>query len=427
MLVLQSMLGVALIPAIAWMISENRRTLTASSLFRLCLAGLGLQFVIGVILLRVPLISGVFSALAAGVNGLQTATEMGMSVVFGYLAGGAAPFEAAFPQNGFILAFRALPLILLVSVLSRILYHWGVLQRIVGAFAWVLHRTLGIGGALGTATAANVFVGMVEAPLLIRPYLQNMDRSALFATMTAGMATVAGTVMVLYAAILGPVLPGAAAHILAASVMSAPAALVIARLMVPPSLTDALAGEVGVVAIKIDNPPQSTMDAVTQGTWDGLKLLANVAAMLVVMIALVGLINMLLAVLGDLGGAPITAQRILGFVCRPLAWIIGIPWSEAAIAGQLIGVKIVLNELLAYLDLAQVPGDALSRRSRLILTYALCGFANFGSLGIMTGGLIAMVPERRRDILTLGPKTIVSGTLATMLTGAIIGVLTPVL
>ncbi|MBZ0215168.1 MAG: hypothetical protein K8F25_01320, partial [Fimbriimonadaceae bacterium] len=225
MLVLQSLTGIVFIPLLAWILSEDRRKLSGFRVVRLCLVGLGLQFLIGLVLLQVPQISGVFGALAAGVNALQTATETVMSVVFGYLAGGPAPFDVSRPQNSFILAFRALPLILLVSVLSRILYHWGVLQRIVRIFAWILQRSLHIGGALGTATAANIFVGMVEAPLFVRPYLKDMDRSGLFAMMTAGMATIAGTMMVLYALILEPVLPGAAGHVLAASVMSAPAAI----------------------------------------------------------------------------------------------------------------------------------------------------------------------------------------------------------
>lgn len=419
MLILQSLAGIILIPVFAWILSEHRQMLTGFRVVRLCLVGLSLQLIIGLILLNVPQISGIFAALAAGVSALQKATEMGMSVVFGYLAGGPAPFETSAPQNSFILAFRALPLILLVSVLSRILYHWGILQRIVRAFAWMLQRSLQIGGALGTSTAANIFVGMVEAPLFVSPYLKKMDRSDLFAMMTAGMATIAGTMMVLYSLILEPVFPGAAGHILAASVMSAPAALMIARLMVPNDIKE----DSQLIDAEIADPPRSVMDAVVQGTKDGLILLANVAAMLVVMIALVGLVNMILALLGDVAGAPITAQRTLGFICRPLAWIIGIPWAESGVAGQLIGTKIVLNEFLAYLDLAQMGDETLSPRSRMIMTYALCGFANFGSLGIMTGGLIAMAPERRRDIIALGPKTIISGNLATLLTGAVIGVL----
>ena len=341
--------------------------------------------------------------------------------MFGYLGGGAAPFAIENPQFSFLLAFQALPIILIMSVLSRMLYHWGVLQLLVRGFAWALHRTLGVGGPLGTATAANVFVGMVEAPLLIRPYLDQMSRGALFATMTAGMATVAGTVLALYVSILDPTIAGSAGHVLAASIMSAPAALMLARLMVP----DLEVEPGGITDPQIADPPQSTMDAVAQGTTEGLKLLAYVAAMLVVMVSLVALTNMILGLLPDVFGGPLTIERVLGWVCAPVAWIIGIPWGEAVKAGELIGIKVVLNELLAYLQLAATEPDALSARSRLILLYALCGFANLGSLGIMIGGLVAMAPGRRAEIVALGPKTILSGVMATLLTGAVVGLLTP--
>lgn len=415
----QSALGILVIPLVAWLISEDRAALGGRRSLRIVGAGLALQLAIGALLIGVPQSRFIFEALAGAVAALQAASEEGLRVVFGYLAGGPTPFEQSQPANGYILAFRALPLILLMSVLSRLLYHWGILQRLVLGGAWVLHRSLGIGGAVGVSAAANVFVGMVEAPLFVRPYLRTMDRGALFALMTVGMATVAGTVMALYAAILSTSIPGAAGHILAASVMSAPAALMIARLMVPQGFDSG-----DDVEMKLVDAPASTMDALAQGMVEGLRLLAYVTAMLVVMIALVALVNMVLALVGEVGGAPLTAQRLLGWAMMPAAWLIGIPWGEAALAGQLLGVKVVLNEFLAYLDLAATGGD-LSERSRIILLYALCGFANFGSLGIMTGGLIAMAPERRTDILALGPKTILSGTLSTLLTGAVIGVLLP--
>jgi len=310
-------------------------------------------------------------------------------------------------------------LILLISVLSKLLYHWGILQRVVAAFALALRRGMGISGPLGTVAAANIFVGMVEAPLLVRPYIASMSRGALFASMTAGMATVAGTVMALYALILAPTLPGAAGHILAASIISAPAAIMIARLMLLDDETDEDEG-----GITQEVETSSTMDAVTTGTLDGLKLLAYIVAMLIVMIALIALSNSILGLLTPLTVTALTVQGILGFLLKPLAWLIGIPWNEAGKAAELIGIKTVLNEFVAYLELSKTPAAEISERSRLILTYALCGFANFGSLGIMTGGLIAMAPERREDILSLGPRSIASGTLATLFTGAIIGAMT---
>jgi CNT family concentrative nucleoside transporter len=341
-----------------------------------------------------------------------------MQFVFGYLAGGPAPFEMTKPPNAFLLGFRALPLILIMSVLSRLFYHWGILQRVVGAFAWALQRALGVGGPLGTAAAANIFVGMVEAPLLIRPYLKSMGRGALFATMTTGMATVAGTVMALYASVLDRVVPGAAGHILVASVMSVPSAILIARLMVPEGFTGgSIAPEP-----RIDGAPVSTMDAIAQGTADGIQLLAYVVGMLVVMVTLVTIANQLLGLAANAVGYDLTLQKILGWLAAPLAWLIGIPWAEAQTAGSLIGLKIVLNELYAYLEMAKLEDTAaLSDRSRIILTYALCGFANLGSLGIMVGGMTAMVPERRGEIAQLGAKSILAGALATLLTGAMVG------
>ena len=265
--------------------------------------------------------------------------------------------------------------------------------------------------------AAKLFVGMVEAPLLVRPYLATMGRGALFAAMTLGMATVAGTVMALYAAVLEPVLPGAAGHIAAASLMNAPAALMLARLAVPQGFM----GGPEVAQMRLDNPPRSSMDAIAQGTFDGIRLLAAVVAMLVVMIALVALANAVLGLLGAPFGVVLTLENILGWLLAPVAFAIGIPWQEAGLAGSLIGEKIVLNELIAYLDMAKLPPEALSPRTRLILTYALCSFANLGSLGILVGGLTTLVPERRNEIVELAPKAVLVGLMATLLSGAVVG------
>ena len=416
-LALQSLLGVVAIPLFVFAMSEDRAFLQRGPAVRAVAVGLALQFAIAIALLRLPGSKAIFDLVSAGVAALQHATQEGMRLVFGYLSGGPAPFEVARPESQFILAIHALPLILLISALARLLYHWGVLQRVVGLFATLLQKSFGIGGPLGTVAAAKIFVGMVEAPLLVRPYLKSMGRGALFAAMAVGMATVAGTVMALYASVLEPVLPGAAGHVLAASLMNAPAALMLARLAVPAGFEGGPAS----ASIELDNPPRSSMDAVVQGTVDGLKLLATVAAMLVVMVALVALANSLLGVLTRPLGATLTLQGILGWLCAPLALLLGIPWSEAVVAGSLIGQKVVLNEFLAYLDLARLPPEALSPRSRLIMTYALCGFANLGSLGIMVGGLTAMVPERRDDIVAMAPKSLLVGLLATLLSAAIVG------
>ncbi len=419
---LQSLCGLVVIPLIAWALSEQRSALQVGSSLKIVASGIALQFMIAGLFTLIPQFGFVFDLLAVAVVALQTATGAGMQFLFGYLAGGATPFTVTDPSKGFVLALQALPLIMMMSVLARLFYHWGIMQRVVASLAWLLNRSMGISGPLGTVAAANVFVGMVDAPILVRPYLANASRGSLFAMMTVGMATVAGSVMALYATFLQPVLAGAAGHILLASVMSAPAALVIARLMVPWDDKDD-AGDV----TEIGEPfrSRSTMEAIATGTTDGVRLVVSVAAMLVVMVALVALVNMALSAAGSPFGISMSAEQIFGWVMTPLALLIGIPWSEAAQAGQLIGIKTVLNELIAYLQLAGTGDAELSDRSKLILTYALCGFANFGSLGIMTGGLLTLCPDRRSDILSLGPRSLISGTLATLMTGAVIGAITP--
>lgn len=410
----QSLVGVLAIPAIAWMLSEDRTCRP----WRLLLGGLALQFVLALVLLKISFVQTAFLGLTAVVDAVQKATQAGTSFVFGYVGGGKAPFAVSYPESAFVLGFQALPLILVVSAISALLFHWRILPAIVGVFAWALRRTLGIGGPVGVGAAANVFIGMVEAPLLIRPYLAKLSRSELFVVMVCGMATIAGTVMVLYATILAPVLPDAVGHILGASILNAPAAVTIARLMVPD------AGPPTEGGMDVETPrAASAMEAITHGTTEGVKLLINVVAMLLVLVALVSLVNQALGVVPDVMGAPLTLERMLGWAMAPLAWLMGIPWAEAGQAGAILGVKVMLNELLAYVRLAEIGADALEPRSRLIMTYALCGFANFGSLGIMIGGLATMVPERRADVVGLGIKSLIGGTLATCLSGAIVGVI----
>ena len=431
MLQLQSLLGLAAIPLLAWALSEDRRAASGARVVRLVLGGIALQIAITGVMLNVPPVRAAFDWPGRIVAALQAATGDGMRLVFGYLAGGPAPFDTVRPEASFLLAFQALPLLLIVSVLSKLLYHWGILQVVVRGFAWGLKRTLGVSGPVGTAAAANIFVGMVEAPLLVRPYLAEMSRAGLFATMTVGMAGIAGTVLAIYASILGAQVPGAAGHLIVASVISVPAALLLSALMVPDDRAPFATGAMGAAAIsasddlKLSDEPRSSMDAVAQGTREGIDLLVNVTAMLVVAVALVSIANILIGWLAGPFGVALTLQRMLGWVFAPLAWLAGIPLAESALAGSLLGVKTVLNEFIAFLELGKVPPEALSPRSRLIMTYALCGFANLGSLGIMIGGLVAMAPGRRDDILALGPRTIVSGTLATLMTAAVVGLLTP--
>ncbi len=405
----QGVLGLIAFPLIAWGLSENRRAVS----IRAVAVGLGIQLLLAALLLGVPAVKHGFLHLNAVVIALMDATRAGTSFVFGYIGGGPLPFAETAPGASFNLAFQALPLILIVSALSALLYHWRILPWIVQGAAWLLSKSMGIGGALGVSVAANVFVGMLEAPLLIRPYLAKMTRGELFVMMTAGMTTIAGTMMILYASIVEPVVPGALGHVLIASVLSAPAAVTIAQMMVP--LSDPTPGD---IEIPDDG---NAMAAITRGTMDGVKLLINVVAMLIVAVALVALVNGLLGVLPDIAGAPITLERTLGWLLAPMAFLMGVPWAEAATAGGLLGVKIVLNEFLAYLQLAALPADALSDKSKLIMTYALCGFANFGSLGIMIGGLATMCPERRDEIVALGMRSVIAGVLALCLTGTVAG------
>ncbi|MBL8671900.1 MAG: nucleoside:proton symporter [Alphaproteobacteria bacterium] len=416
---LQSGLGLVAFAVLAWALGTARGRLRPRALARLAIAGLGLQIAVALLLLKLPPAQSALLALNDAVGAILAATRAGTSFVFGYLGGAPLPFEAKGPGGGFVLALQALPIILVVSALSAVLYHWRILPLLVRALSRGLQRTMGVGGAVGVSTAANIFLGMVEAPLLVRPYLARLTRSELFVVMTGGMASVAGTVMVLYASILGPAVSNAIGHILVASLISAPAAILVGILMEPDErATDG--AELGTAS-----PYRSTMDAVVEGTQQGLTLLLSVVAMLIVFVALVALANAVLAALPDVLGGALTLQRMLGWLCAPVAWTMGIPWEQAAASGALIGTKTVLNEFVAYVELAALPDGTLDARSRLIMVYALCGFANLGSLGIMIGGLAAMAPERRAEITALGLRSILSGTIATCMTGAVVGLLTP--
>ncbi len=416
MILIQSLLGIAVFIGIAWGISERRGRFPV----RVVASGLAIQLVLALLLLKVPVFKELFVALNSALLALEQATAAGTSFVFGYLGGGPLPFEEGSPGSSFILAFRALPLVLVMSALSALLFYWRILPWVVRGFALMLEKLMGVGGALGLGMASNIFVGMTEAPLLIRPYLARMSRAELFALMVTGMATIAGTMMVLYASILSSVNPDAMGHILTASIISAPAALVIALIMVPMEEEGRTQNS---ARFQITQEATSSMDAITQGTLQGVKLLLNIIAMLIVLVALISLANMVLGLLPDIGDEPVSLQRLLGYLMAPLMWLMGIPWAEAQTAGALMGIKTVLNEFIAYLQLSRMTTEELSSRSQTIMIYALCGFANFGSLGIMIGGLSSLVPERRQEIVSLGVKSIVGGTLATMMTGAVIGIL----
>src|SRR5512145_93577 len=399
---MHALAGMAGLVALAWALSENRRAVP----WRAVASGLVLLMALAVLFLKVPLVKEAFMKANDALLVLERATQAGTSLVFGYLGGGPTPYVVSDVGSNFVLAFRALPIVLIMSALSALLFYWRILPAIVRGISFLLEKTMRIGGVVGLSAAANVFVGMVEAPLFVRPYLARLSRGELFAIMAGGMASIAGTVLFLYGSILSRAQPDAVAHLLIASILSAPAALVIAFVMVPPGLTES-------ESLKLESEASGAMDALTRGTLEGAQLLINIVAMLVVFVALVALVNLLIA--------PYTLQGLLGSLLAPLAWLAGIPWAEAHAAGALLGTKTVINELVAYLDLAASPG--LSERSRLLMTYALCGFANLGSLGIMIGGLGTMSPERRRDVVELGIKSIAAGTLATCLTAAAVSMI----
>lgn len=414
-------LGLAMLLLLAYLCSENRRAIP----WRAVLAGVVVQLGLAFLLIRFPPASAIFFLLTDGVDALQQATDAGTVFVFGYLGGGAAPFALAHPESSFILAFRVLPLVLVISALSALGFYYHTLQRLTIFFAWLLRRTMGLSGPLALGASVHIFVGMIEAPLLIRPYLARMQRGELFALMTCGMAGIAGTVMAIYAAMLEPTVPGALRSILAASVISTPAALAVAALMVPfrPPEPGAASAQ-----LTEDNPPASAMDAIVRGAMDGVGPLVNIVVMLLVTVALVALVNMPLGLvppgwLPAALGPSLTLQSIFALPFRPVMWLIGVPWDQAGAAAGLMAEKTVLNEFVAYLHLAHLPAEVLDDHSRRILTFALCGFANFGSLGIMLGGLGAMVPARRAEVVGLGLRSLLAGTIATCMSGAVAGVI----
>ncbi len=416
MLQLQSAFGILALLAIAWACGENRRAVSP----RQAAIGLAITLVTAVVLLKLPVVARAFGAINDAVGTISAASRAGSSFVFGYIGGGTPPFDIKVPGADFILAFQALPIVLVMSVLTTLLFYWRILPPVVRGMAWLLERTLGVGGAVGLSTAANIFLGMVEAPLFIRPYLNQLTRAELFLVMTGGMAGIAGTVLVLYATLLAPVIADSAAHFVIASVLGAPAAILVSLIMVPETNGKRTGGGLE----DPDAHASSTMDAIVKGTRAGIELLLNIVAMLLVLVALVYLVNAVIGLLPEIGGARISLQRLLGYLMAPVCWLMGLPWQQAITAGSLMGTKTVLNELIAYVELSKLPSDALDPRSRLIMLYAMCGFANFASLGIMIGGLGTMAPERREEINALGLKSIVSGTITTCLMGAMVGVLT---
>ncbi len=410
---LQSLLGIFALIALAWLVSEDRKSFH----WRFVAGTLLIQATLAVLLLKVPVIRDLLFRLNGLVGALSSATGAGTSFIFGYIGGGPAPFTVTHPANMINLAFSILPLIMVISALSAILWYWRILPFIVHGLAAVLKRSLGLGGAVGLSAAATVFLGNIEGQLVIRPYLVRLTRTELFILMTVGLSVIAGTVFVLYATILKDVLPGALGHLLVASLMSLPAGIMMARIMVPgPAETDLNEKQEAVHY-------RSTMDAMAQGTEDGLKIYLQILAMLIVTTSLMALANVILAQLPAVAGAPLTLERMLGWLFAPFVWLLGVPWKDAGVAGGLMGIKVILTELVAYLRLATLPAGTLEPRSIQIMVYAMCGFANFASVGILIAGMSALIPERRDEVVSLALKALLAGTMASGLSGAMIGLL----
>ncbi len=409
---LQSLLGIAVFVAACWLLSENKRAFP----WRLTIGSIAVQAGLVLALFAIPGSEGVLNGVNAAVKGLEIATEEGTKFVFGYLAGGDQPFPVANQPALFTFAFKVMPLILVISALSALLWHWKILKWVTLGFGFLFQRTMGLGGASALAVAANIFLGMIESPIVIRAYLDKLTRSELFLMMVVGLATVAGSTMVAYATILGPVMQDAAGHVLVASIVSAPAGVLLARIIIPEK-----PGEGGAVAdygsaLKYD----SAIDAIVKGTADGLMVVLNISAVLIVFVALVALVNVMLGGFWLFDG-PVTVERMLGWVFMPLAWLTGVEWSEAGKAGWLLGVKLTLTEFVAFIRLGEIPAGEMSERTRMLMTYALCGFANIGSVGITVTGLSVLMPERREEVLGLVWKGLFAGFLATLMTAAVVG------
>jgi CNT family concentrative nucleoside transporter len=410
---LQSAFGFIALTGIAWLLSEQRRLVS----IKFIVIGLLVQVVLAVLFLKLPWTGAAFAQINRAVFALDAASQAGSSFVFGFLGGAPLPYEETRIGGSIVFAFRFLPMVIVLSALAALFTYWRILPFVVRMFAKLFERTLGIGGAVAMSSAANIFLGMVEAPVLIRPYIEKLTRSEMYVVMCTGMAGIAGTVLVLFATMLAGKVPNAAGHLLVASIITVPASIVYARILVP----ETHAPTPGTLQAAQD--AHGSVDAIAQGTRQGLEMFLNILASLLVFVALVHLTDAVLSLLPSVGGTDLSLGRMFGWVFAPIAWLIGVPWSEASTVGSLLGTKTTLNELLAYVQLSELPLDALSDRSRLLATYALCGFANFGSAGIMIAGFATMAPTRRAEIAQLGLHSLIGGTLATCGTAAIVGVL----
>ncbi len=415
----RGIIGIAVLLALAWGLSEDR---TGRPGWRWIVGALGLQGILALLIVRVPFVWEVVTLANDGVAAIERATLDGSSYMFGYLGGADLPFELKEGAEApLIIAFQILPLVIVFSALAALLWHWGVLKWLVNGLSYLLRRTLGVSGVVGLSGGANMFLGVVESPLVVRAYFAKMSRAELFQVMVLAMATISGAILILYATTLRETVPDAVGHMISASLVSLPAALLIAKLMVPGSGeetgTEADENEPG---LKYEN----SIDAVVKGTMDGMQLFLAVIAIIIVIFALVSLTDQVLALLPLVGDEPVTLKRVFGWLFAPFMWLIGVPWAEAQAAGGLMGTKAILNEYVAYLELAALPDGTLGERSLLIVTYALCGVANLASVGLLVSTIGTLCPERRAEAAGLGMKSWIAGNIATAMTGAWIGLVT---
>jgi concentrative nucleoside transporter, CNT family len=416
---LQGLIGLAAILAVAWLLSEDRANRPR---WRWIAGALLMQFAIALIVTRVPFIWTLVGYANSAVMAIEKATLVGSSYMFGYTGGAPIPFVLApGAEPPVIVAFQILPLIIVFSAISALLWHWGILRAAVRGLSWALQRTLGVSGVVGLGAGSTMFLGVVETPLILRAWFGRMTRSDLFMVMVLIMATISGAILVLYATTLSKTVPNAVGHMIVASLISLPAAILIARLMVPP----------GEAVEEQENAPaepdlryESSMDAVIRGTMEGVMLVLAVIGIIITVFALVNLVDQVLALAPLVEGAPITLRRTLGWLLAPAMWAIGVPWDQAPAAGALMGTKAILNEYVAYLDLAAIPAGTLDPRSLVIVTYALCGVANLASVGLIVSTIATLSPERRPEVAGLGMKSWLAGNMASLMTGAMIGLVT---
>jgi len=412
----QGLIGISLILAMAAALSENRR---AAPSWRWVAGALIFQLAIALVVTRAPLVWDIVRLANHGVAAIEKATLAGSSYMFGYAGGAPIPFEMK-PGEGppLIIAFQILPLVIVFSALAALFWHWGVLSAIVRGLSWALQKTLGVSGVVGLSGGANIFLGVVESPLVIRAYFEKMSRAELFAVMVLSMSTISGAVLVLYAQTLSRVLPDAVGHMISASLISLPAAILIARMMTPGEGNTA--ADVSKASLKYE----SSIDAIIRGTMDGVQLFLAVIGVIIVMFALVALADQILSVLPQVGGEPVTLRRAFGWVLSPFMWSLGVPWDQAPSAGALMGTKAILNEYVAYLQFAGMPADAFEPRTKLIVVYSLCGFANLASIGLLVSTISMLAPSRRAEVAALGVRSWIAGNFASAMTGAVIGLVT---